>query len=108
MKNLLLKPHISRQQKIVKAIFAYHPYLMLFKKAVFVKRIQRINGLRDCFATSLLDNGSKIHFIQQLLRPTHPTISEIYIDISKSSLEYFLVNKTLKIYALYRKYDKGR
>ncbi|MEK9612347.1 MAG: hypothetical protein VW080_00290 [Flavobacteriaceae bacterium] len=86
MKNLLLKPDISRQQKIVKATFVYHPYFMSFKKAVFVKTIQRINGLRDCFATSLLDNGSKIHFVQQLMRPSHPTIPEIYTDVSKSSL----------------------
>jgi integrase len=86
MKNLLLIPDISRPQSFVKATFAYDSYFMSFQKEVLVAMIQIINGFRHYLVSYLRDNGSHIHFIQEIVGHQGSKTTEIYMPLSKKLL----------------------
>ena len=104
MNNLRLIPDTYRQQEIIIASFAYDKTLIgnpnrkqystssirailrnSAKKAKIQKRVYP-HMLRHSFTTHLLERGTNLRYIQELLGHGSSKTTEIYTHISKKSL----------------------
>ena len=95
MKNLRPIPATHENQAIVKTCFAFDKELTVLIKAeatpktkrkVFKKRVYP-HMLRHSFATQLLNNGTDIRLIQELLGCNSTKTTEHYTDVSNQMLE---------------------
>ena len=104
MINLRLIPDTHRQQEIIKASFAYDKKLIgnpnrkqfsassigailsdAAKKTKIQKRVYP-HMLRYSFATHLLEKGTDLRYIQELLGHGNSKTTEIYTGVSQKSL----------------------
>lgn len=90
MKNLRLIPDTHRQQEIIKAAFAFERELIApkrnaTKKSSFQKRVSP-SLLSHSFATHLLEKGTDLRYIQELLGHGNSKTTEIYTRVSQRSL----------------------